>query len=269
MTSSGISVDASAVPDYLGRLRLDGRRVVVLGAGAGIGRQSAHALAQAGASVVCVDREPQLAADIAAAVGGDAQMADVTSREDVERVFAAAASTGPPISGVVDVVGMAATGLLADTDDATFQSQLSFVLHHAYLALQIGGRVLAETGGGSIVIVGSMSGLGYAPGQAVYGAAKAALHHLVMSAGREFAAASVRVNAVAPGLTRTPRLEEKLATSVWASAGRHIPRGYAGTPAEIAGPILFLMSELASYVTGQILAVDGATSGNIPDLFAG
>lgn len=261
--------DAAAVPSYLDLLRLGGRRVVVLGAGAGIGRQSAHALAQAGASVVCVDRDHSLAAEVAAEVGGEAQAADVTRREDVERVFATAGATGPPISGVVDVVGLAATALLADTDDAMFESQLSLVLRHAYLALQIGGRVLAESGGGSIVIVGSMSGIGYSPGQSVYGAAKAALHHLVMSAAREFAASHVRVNSVAPGLTRTPRLEEKFDPLVWAAAGRHIPRGFAATPAEIAGPILFLMSQLASYVTGQVLVADGATSGNIPDLFAG
>jgi NAD(P)-dependent dehydrogenase (short-subunit alcohol dehydrogenase family) len=235
---------------------MDGRLVIVLGAGAGIGRQAAHALAQAGAAVWCVDRDAELAAAVAAEVGGRAEAADVTRRDDMERVFSAATSTGQPVSGVVDVVGIAATGPLADTDDATFDSQLSLVLRHAYLALQIGGRVLSAAGGGSMVVVGSMSGLAYAPG------------HLVKSAGREFAAANVRVNAVAPGLTRTPRLEQKLDPSLWKAAGRHIPRGHAGTPAEIAAPILFLMSELSSYITGQIIAVDGATAGNIPDLFA-
>jgi NAD(P)-dependent dehydrogenase (short-subunit alcohol dehydrogenase family) len=268
VTAPGAGADPSAVPDYLGLLRMDGRLVIVLGAGAGIGRQAAHALAQAGAAVWCVDRDAELAAAVAAEVGGRAEAADVTRRDDMERVFSAAASTGQPVSGVVDVVGIAATGPLADTDDATFDSQLSLVLRHAYLALQIGGRVLSAAGGGSMVLVGSMSGLAYSPGQSVYGAAKAALHHLVKSAGREFAAANVRVNAVAPGLTRTPRLEQKLDPSLWKAAGRHIPRGHAGTPAEIAAPILFLMSELSSYITGQIIAVDGATAGNIPDLFA-
>jgi NAD(P)-dependent dehydrogenase (short-subunit alcohol dehydrogenase family) len=165
-------------------------------------------------------------------------------------------------------VGIAATAALADTDDETFEGQLSMVLRHGFYALQIGSRFLASSGGGSMVFVGSMSALGYTPRQAIYGAAKSALHHLVVAAGREFAPQGVRVNAVAPGLTRTPRLVAKLSDTQWSAAATRIPRGYPGEPSEIAGPILFLLSDLSSYVTGQILAVDGGVAGSMPDMFS-
>ncbi|HEX4251555.1 MAG TPA: SDR family oxidoreductase, partial [Pseudonocardia sp.] len=74
----------------------------------------------------------------------------------------------------------------------------------------------------------------------------------------------VRVNAVAPGFTRTPRLNALLGEEQWATVGAGIPRGHAGAPAEIAGPVLFLVSELASYLTGQTITVDGGMTGVLP-----
>jgi hypothetical protein len=106
--------DDTAVPDYPGMLRMDGRGVVVIGAGQGIGRQTCHALAQAGAKVLCVDLDPDLAQDITAEVDGVAWVGNATIRADAERLFAAApgllAGIGASaLGGIVDIVGMAQT----------------------------------------------------------------------------------------------------------------------------------------------------------------
>jgi NAD(P)-dependent dehydrogenase (short-subunit alcohol dehydrogenase family) len=93
--------------------------------------------------------------------------------------------------------------------------------------------------------------------EVVYGTAKAALHYLVLSAASELARDGIRVNAVAPGFIRTPRLEQMLGADQWALVDRAIPLGRAAQPHEIAAPLLFLASELSSHVTGQVLAVDG------------
>lgn len=251
-------LDLSGVPDYAALARLDGRRFVVLGGGNGIGRQVCHGLAQAGAHVVCVDRSRELSEAVAAEVGGEALEADITQRRGMERVLAQG-----EVSGLVDIVGMPLLGPLAELDDDGWQEQFDLVLKHAFLAMQIGGRAIAAAGGGSMVFVGSISGLAHVPGQAAYGAAKAALHQLVASMGRELAPTGVRVNAVAPGFTQTPRLLKLIPPEQWAKIGSIIPRGVAGEPSEIAAAVLFLATELSSYVTGQVLAVDGGMTGQV------
>jgi NAD(P)-dependent dehydrogenase (short-subunit alcohol dehydrogenase family) len=251
-------VDRSEVPDFGALARLDGRRFVVLGGGNGIGRQVCHALAQAGAAVVCVDRSPELAEAVAAEVEGESLVADVTRRDELEHVLAQG-----QVSGLVDIVGMPVLGPLAELNDDDWERQFDLVLRHAFLAMQIGGRTIAAAGGGAMVFVGSISGVAHVPGQAAYGAAKAALHQLVASMGRELAPAGVRVNAVAPGFTQTPRLLTILSSEQWSQVSSIIPRGAAGRPSEIASAILFLASDLSSYVTGQVLAVDGGMTGQV------
>jgi NAD(P)-dependent dehydrogenase (short-subunit alcohol dehydrogenase family) len=264
-----MAMDQGDAPDYLASLRLDGRAFVVLGSGAGIGRQTTLALAQAGASVVCVDQQPELAQAAAEGVGGVPVTADIGDRGELERVFDEARRALGPVTGLVDIVGQPHLGPLADLDDAHWRSQLALVLDHAFLAMQVGGREIAAAGGGSMVFVGSISGMTHIPGQSAYGAAKAALHHLVACMAGELAPAGVRVNGVAPGFVRTPRLNARLDEGQWEQIGAVIPRGEPGTPPEIAGPILFLASDLAAYVTGQVVRADGGLSGTtrIPDLW--
>jgi NAD(P)-dependent dehydrogenase (short-subunit alcohol dehydrogenase family) len=244
-------------PDYLSLLRLDGRGFVVLGAGQGIGEQAVHALAQAGARVLCVDRDEQLARNIAEAVGGIACAADVTSRADVQRVFDTARSRFGRVQGVVDIIGVAGIKPLAAVDDASWDQQFDIVLRHAFLAIQVGGEMMAADGGGSFAFVGSMSGNRAVPNQTAYAVSKAALHHLVRCAGAEYARRKVRINAVAPGYVRTPRLNQRLDASAWEAIGKVIPIGRPATPAEIAGPLLFLASDLSAHMTGEVMAVDG------------
>jgi len=245
------------VPDYLSLLGLHGRGFVVLGAGQGIGEQVSHALAQAGASVLCVDRDDALSTRIAQAVGGLPCEADVTSRADMQRVFETARREFGRVHGVVDIIGVAGIKPLSAVDDDGWAQQFDIVLRHAFLAIQIGGEMMAADGGGCMAFVGSMSGNRAVPNQSAYATSKAALHHLVRCAGVEYARRGVRVNAVAPGYVRTPRLNERLNEDAWHAIGQVIPIGRPATPAEIAGPLLFLVSDLSTHITGEVVAVDG------------
>lgn len=243
--------------DYLSLLRLDGRGFVVLGAGQGIGEQTSHALAQAGARLLCVDRDEQLANRIAQTVGGVPCAADVTSRADMERIFATAKRAFGRVQGVVDIIGVSGIRPLSQFTDEAWSQQFDIVLRHAFLAIQIGAEVMARDGGGTMAFVGSMGGTRVVPNQAAYSSAKAALHHLVRCAGAEYAARGVRINAVAPGYVRTPRLNHRLSEEAWTAIGNVIPLGRPANPSEIAAPLLFLASDLSAHVTGEVLAVDG------------
>ena len=244
--------------DFLAQLRLDGRGLVVLGAGQGIGEATAHALAQAGGRVLCVDREAALAEKVAKDVRGVACVADVTSRQDVERIFATAKEAFGGVRGVVDIVVMAKLLPLGKFTDDDYQWQFDIGVRHAFLALQIGAPIVAASGGGSITFVGSISGSACLPNEVVYSASKAALHHLARAAAVELGPSGVRVNAIAPGFVRTPRLNRLVTEERWAEIGEGIPLGRAALPDEVAGPLLFLASDLSAHISGAVLAIDGA-----------
>ena len=256
--------DDSPVPDYQGRLRLDGRSFVVIGAGQGIGRQATHALAGAGARTFCVDREPDLATDVAEEVGGVPWSGDATDRADVERMFGDAESALGRVDGMVDIVGMARYASLLDTDDDSWDWHHDIVLRHAYLALTVGARALQRAGGGSAVFVASVSGLTAAPLHAAYGAAKAGLMALVKSAAVELGPSGIRVNAVAPGVVWTPRVSAYLGEEGRDRNAALAPLRRVALPEDIAAALLFLASDLSSYVTGQTLVVDGGVSAKFP-----
>jgi NAD(P)-dependent dehydrogenase (short-subunit alcohol dehydrogenase family) len=111
-----------------------------------------------------------------------------------------------------------------------------------------------------MVFVGSISGMVSVANQAAYGTAKAALHHLVRCAAHELGPQSVRVNAVAPGFVRTPRLLARLDEEFWDRVANVNPLRRVAIPADVASAILFLASDLASYVTGNVLTLDGGTN---------
>jgi NAD(P)-dependent dehydrogenase (short-subunit alcohol dehydrogenase family) len=257
--------DDTAVPDYPGMLRLDGRRIVVIGAGQGIGRQATHALAGAGARVVCVDRDGDLANDVAGEVDGIPWVGDVTDRAEVERLFDEAAAAMDGVDGIADIVGMAQyAGLLEGLDDDLWQWHQDICLRHVYLAIQLGGRKLRDAGGGSMVFVASASGISAAPDHAAYGAAKAGVMSLVRSAAVELGPHGIRVNAVAPGVVWTPRVSGYLGEQGRERNSANAPLRRVALPADIAAAILFFTSELSSYVSGQTLSVDGGVGVKFP-----
>jgi NAD(P)-dependent dehydrogenase (short-subunit alcohol dehydrogenase family) len=257
-------VDTSPVPDYPGKLRLDGKGFLILGAGQGIGRQTTHALASAGARVFCVDRDSELANAVAGEVDGTAWTGDVTIREDVERMTADAERELGAINGFVDIVGMARWRDLFDMTDEDLSWQFDIVLRHALLAAQVCGRRMAAGNGGSMVFIASVSGITGAPHHAAYGAAKAALMSLVRSLAVELGPVGIRANAIAPGVVWTPRVSGLLGDRGRDAHIECTPLGRVGLSDDIASVALFLSSELAGFVSGQTLTVDGAATQRFP-----
>lgn len=257
------STDATDVPQYPALLRLDGRGVIVVGAGQGIGRQSAHALAQAGARVFCVDNQEALAKEVAAEVDGIAFTCDARERDEVERAVAVAEAELGRIDALVDIVGMAKWADHLSTTDEDWTWTFDMVLRHAFLFSQAAGARMIEHGRGSMVFVASVSGMTSAPRHAAYGAAKAGLMSLVRTLAIELAP-SVRANAVAPGFVWTPRIAAVLGEDGEERAARNAPIGRVAMPSDIASAILFLVSDLSSYVTGQTLVVDGGVAAKFP-----
>lgn len=257
-------IDETPVPDYAALQRLDGRGFVLLGAGNGIGRQTAHALAAAGARVLCVDLDKERAQAVAAQTGGIPYVADVTRRTDMRDLFSYARGELGEVAGVVDIVGMARYAGLDELDDDAWDWHFSLVLRHAWLAVQYGGRAVAEAGGGPLLFVASVSGLTAAPLHGAYGAAKAGLMSLVRSAAVELGPRGVRVNAVAPGVVWTPRVAGLLGDEGRARNAANAPLGRVAEPADIAAALLFLAAPLSAYITGQTLVVDGGTGVKFP-----
>ncbi|RII19420.1 Levodione reductase [Streptomyces sp. YIM 130001] len=256
--------DTSPVPDYATAARLDDRVFVLLGAGNGIGRQTAHALAAAGARVWCVDVDEERARSVADETQGVPYVADVTRRPAMRTLFADAVRDAGAVHGVVDIVGMARYAPLAGLDDAAWDWHFDLVLRHARLAVEYGAEAVAASGGGPLAFVASVSGLTGAPQHAAYGAAKAGLISLVRSAAVEYGPRGVRVNAAAPGVVWTPRVAGLLGDGGRDLNAANAPLGRVAEPSDIASALLFLVSPLSSYVTGQTLVVDGGVGVKFP-----
>jgi NAD(P)-dependent dehydrogenase (short-subunit alcohol dehydrogenase family) len=248
---------------YLDDLRLDGRGFVVLGAGQGMGLEASRALRNAGARVVCVDIDAGRARSAADAVQGHAVVGDILDPKGFSDMLEAARSHLGAIHGVVDIVGGSIGGFLEDTDDTLIQQNFTVNLDHAFRVVREAGAMIAEAGGGTITFLGSMAGLVSMPRQAVYGAAKAGLHHLVRSAAAELGPKGVRVNAVAPGFIATPRIRERFTEENFAELVRATPLGRVGEPRDIARILLFLSSDMSSFITGQTLLADAGITAQL------
>lgn len=254
---------------------LQGKIALVVGGGAGIGEATCRHLASAGARVVVVDIDEERARHVAGEVelaGGvaAAMAADVTQPDDARALISNIVGALGGIDVVVNIVGVAGWGPLLNMDVEQWDLDLKRNLtHHLVIATEAARVMLEARSSGSIVMVASVSGLYGAPQHAAYGAAKAGVMSLARSMANEWGPHGIRVNAVAPDIIATPRVAagfaERGIDDIDAIARADgTPLGRWGTPDEIAGPLLFLASNLSSFITGQTLVVDGGTQSSFP-----
>ena len=256
-------IDEEPVPNYLRQTRLDGRVHVVFGAGRGIGRQCAHALRQAGAHVVCVDNEDLRGKAVAAELEGPFIQADMIAPNAATAVIEAVIRDHGRLDGIVDIIGASFGAPFLEAEPELVRRNFDLNLHQAMDVTKAGAKEMAKTGGGTIVLVGSVSAIAALPNQVIYGTAKAALHHFVRCAAAELGHLGVRLNAVAPGYVRTERMIERFDADYWAEIAHNTPLQRAGQTPDIAAPVLFLSQDASSFVTGQVLVADGGLLGPI------
>lgn len=240
-------------------VRMDGRGIVVLGTGGGgIGTEVTKLLADGGAKLLCVDIVEDEAKRMAAEVGGEPYVADVTNREQVKRLFEHAESRfGDGFYGFVDIIGAGIQGPLEEFDDAAIEKMLTLNLRHAIYAAQSAGPMLAKRKRGAMVFISSLAGEFVSPGQPLYGVAKAGLNHFMHYCADEFGPSGVRANAIGTGLIAYPKMLGNVASEAIKTVVEGIPLRRVGKPSDIAGAVYFLMSDLAAYVTGTVLHVEG------------
>lgn len=249
-------------------LGLEGKVALVAGAGPGLGRSCARGLAEAGVAVACVDFDAARAAAVADEInreGGRAVgiQSDLRLSADAETAVASAVAQLGGLSLVVDVIGEIRYGPALDLTDADWDYSINAVLRQFFnLGRAVGRHLVARGEGGSIVSISSVSGLSSAPYHAPYGAAKAGLISLTRSWAIELAPAGVRVNSIAPGAVATPRVVARLGgrREEGLPLESRAPLGRMAEPDEIAKVAVFLCSDLASYISGQVIVVDGGAT---------
>lgn len=232
---------------------LTGKQAVVVGAGGGIGREVALALAAHGATVLAADVDRAAALATGGACAGDWAIVDVTDTDSVDGLLAEGV---PDI--LVTTVGVNVRKALADYRDEEFDRVIRVNLRGVFTLLRAFGPAMAAAGRGSVIAFSSIRSLTVEPGQGAYAATKAGLVQLIRTAAAEFGPAGVRCNAIAPGVVATELTGPIRADRAWSTAyAAKTALGRWSEPSELAGAAVFLASDAASYVTGSVLFVDG------------
>lgn len=233
---------------------------VVLGAYGGVGEALCRRLVAQGARVLMAGRDAERLARLAADIGGDVFALDATSTGEVEACLRRAAEIFGRLDGVANCVGSLLLKPAHATTDQEWSGVLTTNLGSAFAAVRAAGLVMAEHGGSVVLVSSAAARLGLANHEAI-AAAKAGIEGLALAAAASYAPKGIRVNCVAPGLTRTP-----LTSKLWqndlvakASAGMHA-LGRLGVPGEVASAISWLLDPEQGWVTGQVIGVDGGLS---------
>jgi len=232
---------------------LEGKTALVTGASRGIGRSIAIELAAGGAAVVVGYRSGKDEADaLAAELGGRAIQADVSNAADAQRLVEEAGD----LDILVNNAGLTRDGLLARMSDDDWRTVIETNLSSVFYTCRAVTRPMMKKRAGSIVNVSSIVGVHGNWGQTNYAASKAGIVGFTKSLAKELGSRNVRANVVAPGYVKT-QLTEVLPEDATAAMLTNTPLGRLGEPEDIAGAVRFLCSDAASFITGEVLLVDG------------
>ncbi len=243
------------------QVELKDQVAIVTGASRGIGRSIALALAAAGAKVACVARSADKLTETAEAIraaGGTAEVfaCDVAKSESVEQVVEAVVAKWERLDILVNNAGITRDTLIPRMQDSDWDDVLNTNLRGTFLFTRAATRPMMQRRHGRIINIASISGLIGNPGQANYSASKAGMIGMTRTVAKELAGRKVTVNAIAPGFIET-EMTGALGEVILQEVKKRIPAKRFGQPEDIAYAVLFLASDAASYITGQVLTVDG------------
>ncbi|GAB4522026.1 MAG: SDR family oxidoreductase [Anaerolineae bacterium] len=248
----------------LDRFRLDGRTALVTGAGQGIGRAYAHALAEAGADVAIVDINPETAAQVAdeiRALGrrSMAIVADVTKADDVRRMVDAVVEAWGKLDIGVNNAGIGGWANAEDMTEEEWDRVIAVNLKGVFLCAQAEARVMIPRRYGKIINTASMSGtiVNRPQNQVAYNASKAGVIHLTRSMAAEWAKYGICVNSISPGYTETPLVHSPQVAPMIPTWLEMIPMGRMAQVEDLQGGLIYLASDASAYVTGHDLVIDG------------
>lgn len=247
---------------YRNLFNLTGKNAVVVGAASGIGQQGAFGLAGAGARVWCADLDEAGAQHSAAWInerGGSAVAVgvDITDAQSVTSLFDGVLSEAQSLDTVVITPAINVRKPMLKISDEEFSKVIRLNLEGTFRVMRESGKHMAHQGSGSMVVLSSIRSQVVEPGQGVYAATKAGILQMVRAMAAELGPQGVRVNAIGPGVVETPLTEQIKSQPDWYNAyAQRNAFGRWAQASELAGPIVFLASPAASYMTGTLLLVD-------------
>ena len=240
------------------QIDLSGKNALVTGSTRGIGRAIAETLAKSGARVAVVGRDLQKAQEAAAAIGNGAQgyACDVTDTAAVAKLVSDVETAFGSIDILVNNAGITRDNLVMRLKDEDWDGVQNANLRGAFASIRAVSRGMMKRRSGRIINVSSIVGIIGNKGQANYAASKAGLIALTKSVAKELGSRNILVNAVAPGFIDT-EMTAAMTPEARAALGQQIALERLGDPKDVAAAVAFLASDLASYITGQVLVVDG------------